>query len=93
MPWLFANATRRVYRCTDGIIEASDKDHEEFGADRLVEVIRKNHHLSALDIVKVVAREVTEYARGGIHIDDKVLMVVKVLDDLDPDTPAPNPKN
>jgi sigma-B regulation protein RsbU (phosphoserine phosphatase) len=72
--------------CTDGIIEASDKDHEEFGADRLVKIVQNNQHLSAQELVKIVAQEVEDYAKGGVHIDDKVLMVVKVLEDLDPDT-------
>jgi len=74
--------------CTDGIIEASDKDQEEFGADRLVKIVQNNQHLSAQEMVKVVAQEVEEFAKGGVHIDDKVLMVVKVLDDLDPASPA-----
>ena len=32
----------------------------------------------------LVAREVEEYSRGGGHIDDKVLMVLKVLEEVDP---------
>lgn len=74
--------------CTDGIIEACDKDHEEFGADRLVKIVQNNQNLSAQELVKVVAQDVEEFAKGGVHIDDKVLMVVKVLDDLDPSSPA-----
>ena len=35
-----------------------------------------------------VAAEVAEYSRGGVHVDDKVLMVVKVLEDLDPPSEA-----
>ena len=70
--------------CTDGIIEACNKNEDEFGADRLVEVIRRNSHLSAKELVHVVAREVADYSRGGGHIDDKVLMVLKVLEDVDP---------
>ena len=42
--------------------------------------INRYRDLPATELVREVAREVAEYSRGGMHIDDKVLLVVKVLD-------------
>jgi sigma-B regulation protein RsbU (phosphoserine phosphatase) len=66
--------------CTDGIGEAANTDSDEFGAERLASTARKYQHLSASEMCENVVREVDEFSRGGPHIDDKVLMVVKVLD-------------
>src|SRR6266478_6413711 len=73
--------------CTDGIMEAANTDEDEFGAERLADSIRRHRDLPANDLVREVVREVAEYSRGGPHIDDKVLMVVKVLDHPDPVVP------
>jgi sigma-B regulation protein RsbU (phosphoserine phosphatase) len=66
--------------CTDGIGEAANTDGDEFGAERLAATARLYQHLSASEMCQNVVRDVDEFSRGGPHIDDKVLMVVKVLD-------------
>ena len=70
--------------CTDGIIEASNAEHEEFGSERLADLVKAHQHLNAQELVQRIAQAVTDFSRAGSHIDDKVLMVVKVLEDLDP---------
>ncbi len=70
--------------CTDGILEATNPQHEEFGVKRLVELVKANRRLSAQELVDRIAREVTAYSHSSTHVDDKVLMVMKVLEDLDP---------
>ena len=66
--------------CTDGIGEAANTDADEFGAERLASTARLYSHLSASEMCQNVVRDVDEFSRGGPHIDDKVLMVVKVLE-------------
>jgi len=66
--------------CTDGIMEACDANQDEYGAERLAESINRYRDLPAADLVREVVREVAEYSKDGVHIDDKVLLVVKVLD-------------
>ncbi len=66
--------------CTDGIGEAADTNGDEFGAERLASTARQYQHLSASEMCQNVVRDVDVFSRGGPHIDDKVLMVVKVLD-------------
>ncbi|MDP9268146.1 MAG: SpoIIE family protein phosphatase [Acidobacteriota bacterium] len=66
--------------CTDGIGEAQDTKEEEYGSERLADCIARNRDKSAQEIVDIVLREVTDWSRGGTHVDDKVLMILKVND-------------
>ena len=64
--------------CTDGILEAENARHEEFGEERLAAVVAHNRHKSAQAIVEAALAEVKNFSREGEHVDDKVLMVMKV---------------
>jgi len=66
--------------CTDGIVESMDPKDDEYGTERLAASILKNRHRPAQEIVDSVLAEVEEFSRGGTHVDDKVLMVLKVSD-------------
>lgn len=66
--------------CTDGITEAMDTQNEEFGLERLVASVKRVTDLKAKDIVMKVCDEVTIYSRGGTHVDDKVMLAVKIVD-------------
>ena len=66
--------------CTDGIVESMDAKDDEFGTDRLAASILKNRHKPAQEIVDSVLADVEEFSRDGSHVDDKVLMVLKVSD-------------
>ncbi len=63
---------------TDGITEAFNGDDEEYGYDRLAQCVAKHRHKSADEIVQEVFAEVKEYSKDGAHVDDQVLMVLKV---------------
>jgi sigma-B regulation protein RsbU (phosphoserine phosphatase) len=66
--------------CTDGIVESMNLKDEEYGAERLAASILKNRHKPAQEIVDSVLADVDAFSRGGSHVDDKVLMVLKVSD-------------
>ncbi len=66
--------------CTDGITEPCNLEEEEFGTERLAECVSRNRHRAAQEIIDCVLIELEEFARGGVHIDDKVLMVMKVVE-------------
>jgi len=57
-----------------------DPKDDEYGTERLAASILKNRHRPAQEIVDAVLAEVDEFSRGGTHVDDKVLMVLKVSD-------------
>jgi len=65
--------------CTDGITEAMDSHDEEFGMDRLVTSVARVAKLKAKELVAKVCEDVTEYSRGGTHMDDKVMLAIKVV--------------
>lgn len=66
---------------TDGITEACNVKEDEFEAEGMAAAVAKHRNKPAKEIVTEVLAEVNEFARGGPHIDDKVLMVVKVTED------------
>jgi phosphoserine phosphatase RsbU/P len=65
--------------CTDGITEAMDTQDEEYGQQRLVELVARERALPAAEIVKSVLTEVDLFSRGGTHEDDRVILILKVV--------------
>jgi sigma-B regulation protein RsbU (phosphoserine phosphatase) len=65
--------------CTDGITEAMDVQSEEFGMDRVVTTVTQVPERKAKEIVLKVCNHVTEYSKGGTHMDDKVMLAIKVV--------------
>jgi len=66
---------------TDGITEACDANDDEYGYDRLAKCVAKHRQKNAEQIIESVLAEVKDYSKEGVHIDDKVLMVLKVTKD------------
>ncbi|MHB8654163.1 MAG: SpoIIE family protein phosphatase [Terriglobia bacterium] len=64
--------------CTDGITESMNAQHDEYGSERMVQRIGENLERKAAGIVEVVSADVAQFSRNGTHIDDKVMIVVKV---------------
>ncbi len=58
-----------------------DVNDDEYGTERLAACVSNNHQKSAQGIVDAVLKEVNEFSKGGTHIDDKVLMIMKVSND------------
>jgi len=65
--------------CTDGITESMDTLHEEYGAERLIQTVRSVADRQAADIVSAVGADVARFSRHGAHLDDKVMIVIKVV--------------
>ena len=68
-----------VVACTDGITEADNSKEEEFGSQKLVDLVARERALSAEQIVQSVLTEVDLFSRGGTHEDDRVIMILKVV--------------
>jgi sigma-B regulation protein RsbU (phosphoserine phosphatase) len=66
--------------CTDGILEASDENDEEFGSEKLAASVIKHRDKTAQGIIEAVLGEVNQWCHG-VQADDKVLMVMKVNSD------------
>ncbi len=68
-----------VVACTDGITEAMNAADDEFGSQRLVDMVSRERTKPAADIVKSVLTEVDLFSKGGTHEDDRVILVMKVV--------------
>ena len=62
---------------TDGVTDAINADEEEFGADRLADLVAANAHLNVESLVDEINRAVTEFAGEGVHFDDLTMVAVK----------------
>jgi sigma-B regulation protein RsbU (phosphoserine phosphatase) len=63
--------------CSDGVLEAASEDGEEFGRDRLVEVLRGVVDRPATAIVDAIYDAVERHA-GGVQGDDITAVAVKI---------------
>lgn len=62
---------------TDGITEAMNREFEEFGLDRTIEVIEKSSEKSASLILKGIYDQVKLHSNGFQQSDDITIMVIK----------------
>lgn len=63
---------------TDGISESMNKNGEEFGENRLRQLIGQNAHLSAQELMTTITAEVNKFAQNATQHDDFTMIVVKV---------------
>ena len=66
--------------CTDGIFEASDADGQEFGGDRLCEVVHAHRDRPARAIVDAIFDAVTTFHGAATHVDDMTAVAVKITE-------------
>jgi sigma-B regulation protein RsbU (phosphoserine phosphatase) len=62
---------------SDGITEALNEKDEEFGEERLLEVVNSNLNESALKIIDQVFESVKSYVNGMPQSDDITIVVIK----------------
>jgi len=62
---------------SDGVTEAVNPANEEFGEERLIDVLRRNRNRSADEIISSVTEAVAAFASGAPSADDLTLVVAK----------------
>ncbi|MDA2928647.1 SpoIIE family protein phosphatase [Acidobacteria bacterium AH-259-O06] len=63
---------------TDGVVESEDVNSEQFGEDRLIELVRMNSFLTAEDIQTLILDQVSTWVGQGDQKDDITVVVLKV---------------
>src|ERR1700693_2139169 len=63
---------------SDGILDATNKDEELFGRERVGEIVAANPNASADEVVKSIFKAVAEHASGGEAFDDQTVVAIKV---------------
>jgi len=64
---------------TDGLTEAMNPQEEEFGIQRLTELVKKNRRLTASKIIDAVSHQLKSWSLGIPPFDDLTLVLLKVL--------------
>lgn len=63
---------------TDGIVEAKNEARDEFGWERLEEVVTGHHQDDAQGLVDTIADQVRQFAGGEPQSDDQTIVAMKV---------------
>jgi len=64
--------------CTDGLYEANDAGGDEFGSERVADVVRATHGASARRIVDAVFEAANAFRGGRPQADDMTAVAVKI---------------
>ncbi len=64
--------------CSDGIFEAFDGAGQDFGAERVIEVVERTCHRPAKEIVAEIRAAVHQFCGGAEQSDDRTVVVVKI---------------
>ena len=62
---------------SDGVTEANNLDYDEFGEERLVQVLQQNRTRPAREIVDAVTAALKDFTAGAPQADDITLVVAK----------------
>jgi sigma-B regulation protein RsbU (phosphoserine phosphatase) len=62
---------------TDGVIEANNDKHEEFGEERFHQLIHKYSHLNSSDMLNSIREEVLSFSSKEHLFDDCTMLIVK----------------
>ncbi len=65
---------------TDGITEAKNKAGDEFGNERLYELVEKSYAPTAQEIAMAIKQNVAEFSKDSKEKDDVTLLVLKMKD-------------
>ena len=69
---------RALFIYTDGLNEAENREHEQFGDERLLDILRNTHFDSAKQIIETLAAEVEKHRDGADPNDDLTMMCLRI---------------
>jgi sigma-B regulation protein RsbU (phosphoserine phosphatase) len=69
---------RALFLYTDGLNEAENRQHEQFGDDQLLSILRSTHFESAKQVVETLFNEVQAHRDGADPNDDLTMMCLRM---------------
>jgi phosphoserine phosphatase RsbU/P len=66
-----------LFLYTDGLSEASDSDGQEFGIDRISELLAQSKNLTPRDVISSCLREINKFRGRAVSSDDLTLMAIQ----------------
>ena len=73
--------------CSDGIFEAFNEAGQEFGAERVMDIVRQTHELPAKEIVNAMFAAVQNFCGDAEQSDDRTVVALKI-NQLGPGKPS-----
>jgi sigma-B regulation protein RsbU (phosphoserine phosphatase) len=64
---------------TDGVTEARNSTQEEYGEQRVINIVTENSHLSAGELQQLIIEDIRNFVGGARQHDDITLLVIKVV--------------
>jgi phosphoserine phosphatase RsbU/P len=64
---------------TDGITEAADPDEQEFGLDRLAELVHRHRAAPLAELRREIERALDQFVRGVPYADDRTMLFLRRL--------------
>jgi serine phosphatase RsbU (regulator of sigma subunit) len=64
---------------TDGVTEATNTVGEEFGTERLIDLVQKNREATSKELVDIIFKEINEFTNSYNPADDRTLFVVRKI--------------
>lgn len=74
-----------LYLYTDGLSEAENLSHEQFGEDRMVSVLKTYENKNAKDNLEVMHKAVSDFVGEADPSDDLTMLFIHYLNDMQPD--------
>lgn len=74
-----ANAGDIFVLCSDGISETFDEHGDEFGSQRICDVVQANRDLPTKDLVAKIFEAMAAFRGGAAQTDDQTAVVVRIL--------------
>ena len=69
---------RPLFIYTDGLNEAENREHDQFGDDHLIDILRNTHFDTARQVVETLAAKVEEHRDGADPNDDLTMMCLRI---------------
>lgn len=67
----------KLFVYTDGVAEATAKDKEMFGTDRMIDALNKNPDASPEEILRNVRSDVDDFVQGAVQFDDLTMLCLE----------------
>ena len=64
---------------SDGLNEAENRQQEQFGDDRLLQILQDNHFDSAQQVIEYLCDAVEKHRNGAVPNDDLTMMTLKIF--------------
>ncbi len=70
---------RPIFLYTDGLTEAENPEHEQFGDERLLDFLRQKKFLSGRELIDAMTAEIEKHRDGAEPSDDLTMMCVNLV--------------